>query len=248
MMRRFRFVLAAVFLVVCLMAAGGVFLTEAVLRPYHGPRAEPAFHRYAERTAMLTKTRFEDVSVTAADGSVLRGWLFRASPPRGRAVLFLHGQGDNRSGALGFALFLLVRGYDALVVDSRAHGASGGALATYGLLEADDVKRWAQWLKLRDTRVFALGESMGAANLIQALAAGAPIDAAVAIASVRVPVLLIHGAADVNIPPEHSRRILARARGRVELWSPPEAGHIGVYARWPQEFERRVAAWFDAVR
>lgn len=303
-MRRFRFLAGATGLALCVAVAGGVFATEGTLRPYFGSRDGRAYRAYAERTEALTGARFEDVEITAADGAVLRGWFFRAPAPRGRAVLLLHGQGDSRAGGLGFAPFLLARGYDALVTDSRAHGASGGAVCTYGLLEADDVKRWAEWLKRSESRVFALGESMGAAILIEALGAGAPIDAAVAessfssmreiawyrigwvagggealgrtalrplvesgylyarlrygvdlervepartIASVRVPVLLIHGTADISIPPEHSRRILANARGRVELWSPPGTGHIRAHARWPEEFERRVAGWFDSV-
>jgi fermentation-respiration switch protein FrsA (DUF1100 family) len=303
-MRRFRFLFVAVSLAACLALVGGVFAVEGTLHPYYGSRDRGGRRAYAERTCALTGARFEDVEIAAADGAVLRGWFFRVSPSRGRAVLLLHGQGDNRAGAVGFAPFLLARGYNVLAADSRAHGASGGAVCTYGLLEADDAKRWAEWLKRSHSRVFALGESMGAAILIQALAAGAPIDAAVAessfssmreiawyrigwmagggealgrtalrpivetgylyarlrygldltrvspagaVASVRVPVLLIHGGADISIPPEHSRRILANARGRVELWSPPGTGHLGAYARWPEEFERRVAGWFDAV-
>jgi len=296
-MRRFRLLVFAGLPALCAMALAGGAMMEQVLHPFDRALVPPL-------RALVAGA--EDVRITAADGAVLRGWFVRASPASGRAVLLLHGQADTRAGALGYARLFLARGYDVLAPDSRAHGESGGALATYGLKEAADVCRWADWLRSEraEKRVFALGESMGAAILIQALAAGAQIDAAVAessfsslrevayyrvgaicgggellgrtalrpivevgltyariryglnlderspaaaIASVRVPVLLIHGAADLSIPPSHSQRILAAARARAELWTPAETGHIGAYPRWPAEFERRVTAWFHSA-
>ncbi len=51
------------------------------------------------------------------------------------------------------------------------HGASGGETVTYGILEAEDIARWAAWLSRQPgvMRVYGLGESMGAANLIESL-------------------------------------------------------------------------------
>jgi hypothetical protein len=37
---------------------------------------------------------------------------------------------------------VLQQGYRVLLPDSRAHGESGGTLATYGLVERDDIHRW----------------------------------------------------------------------------------------------------------
>src|SRR5258708_26042355 len=58
-----------------------------------------------------------------------------------------------------------------LLPDARAHGSSGGGLATYGLNEADDIPRWVNWIETaEDPRcMFGLGESMGAAQLFQSL-------------------------------------------------------------------------------
>jgi hypothetical protein len=48
---------------------------------------------------------------------------------------------------------------------------SGGDLATFGLLESDDIHRWLDWIEQNDKPlcVFGLGESMGAALLLQSL-------------------------------------------------------------------------------
>jgi len=117
----------------------------------------------------------ESVEIVSADGLKLRGWFFQAPQPNGSTVILLHGQTDNRTGMSGFADFFLRNGYNALSPDFRAHGASDGDLATYGFREADDVRRWVDWLVTRQPNalVFGLGESMGAAILLQSLKAGA---------------------------------------------------------------------------
>ena len=67
---------------------------------------------------------------------------------------------------------LLQQGYRVLLPDSRAHGESGGTLATYGLLERDDIHHWVDWLydDKQSACVYGFGESMGAALVLQSLA------------------------------------------------------------------------------
>ena len=64
-----------------------------------------------------------------------------------------------------------------------------------------------------------------------------------AVRHTRVPVLLIHGANDTNIPPFHSAEIQAANPGDIVLWKVPGAVHTGAYAAAPAEFERRVVNW-----
>ncbi|HEY5083965.1 MAG TPA: alpha/beta hydrolase [Rhizomicrobium sp.] len=69
-----------------------------------------------------------------------------------------------------------------------------------------------------------------------------------AVAASSVPVLLIHGLKDTNLPPRHSEMIQARNRTRnpaVALWEPAEAGHRGAASAEPEAFERRVIGWFQ---
>jgi hypothetical protein len=46
-------------------------------------------------------SELKDVSMTASDGAVLRGWQIRPAAPNGKAVILLHGVGDNRLGVSG---------------------------------------------------------------------------------------------------------------------------------------------------
>jgi len=111
------------------------------------------------------------VQVTARDGIVLRAWLFQPKKTNGDAVVVLHGIADSRASQVGLARMFLAHGYTVLTPDSRAHGESGGDLATYGLLESDDVHRWISWLlaNQRPRHVFGMGESLGGAVLIESL-------------------------------------------------------------------------------
>jgi uncharacterized protein len=68
-----------------------------------------------------------------------------------------------------------------------------------------------------------------------------------AIRRTRVPILLIHGLADNETPPQDSQRLLAANPRVAQLWLVPGAKHTGAYATAPREFERRVLEWFASV-
>jgi uncharacterized protein len=142
-------------MVLCGLA--GIVLTETAVHPAR----RPVSGNPSART----------VQVTARDGITLQGWLFIPEKPNGNAVLVLHGIADSRASQSGLAGMFLDHGYSVVVPDSRAHGESGGDIATYGLLEADDVHRWVSWLidDQRPRHVFGVGESLGAAVLIESL-------------------------------------------------------------------------------
>lgn len=120
--------------------------------------------------AAATSEGFSDATLSTPDGSTLKAWFLSPRSPNGDAVILLHGVSDNRLGMYGYGKWLLSKGYAVLLPDARGHSLSSG-LATYGLRESDDIHRWVDWLE--DTYhprcVYGLGESMGAAQLLQSL-------------------------------------------------------------------------------
>ena len=290
-----RLALAAAVLLTSL-AAAGIILSETALRlpPLQRHNAPEGV---AARFSRQHHAQWRNAGIAGADGAPLCGWLFMPERWNGSAVLVLHGVADTRTGALGHAAMLLDHGYIVLTPDSRAHGESGGELFTFGVLERNDLRLWADWLRreVHAKRVFGLGESMGAAILIQAtdsfqavvaecsfstfrevaryrvsqktglagwlvappveagfLAArvrhGIDLDRASPLESIRrtaTPVLLIHGDADTNIPPRHSEDLFAANPVAARLWLVPGAPHAGALAVQPEEFQRKVLAWFD---
>jgi uncharacterized protein len=282
---------------------GGVGLGWIALHP---PRLSvtASEERNAQAAANAASVEFREVELTASDGAVLRAWFLRPGDANGNAVVLLHGVSDNRMGMYGYGMWLLENHYSVLLPDARAHGLSGG-LATYGLQESGDTHRWVEWLEDAEHPrcVFGLGESMGAAELLQSLPTEPRFCAVVAESSfatfrevayarfgrpfhtgpwlgrtffrpsveigflyvrlrygfnmekaspehaveeTKIPILLIHGLRDRNIPPYHSDLIQSHNPSDIVVWKVPGAFHTGAHKAAPVEFERRVLGWFAA--
>lgn len=291
----------AVWLGVC--GAIGIVAVEGALHlPHLALTAKD--HDGATEIARRDDGMLADVEITGGDGAVLRAWSVRPRTANGSAVILLHGQGDNRAGMLGPAEMLLRHGYSVLLPDARGHGESGGAITTYGVLEANDIRRWFEWIQRSESPhcIDGLGDSMGGAELLRSLdgesgfcavIAESPFatfreaaydrlgqqfdrgpwmartllrpafdaglvyaryrygvdletaDPSRAVAASVVPVMLIHGLADSNLPVRHSEMIKA-ARADVVLWEPKGADHCEASTAEPVEYERRVVGWFDS--
>jgi dipeptidyl aminopeptidase/acylaminoacyl peptidase len=67
------------------------------------------------------------------------------------------------------------------------------------------------------------------------------------VAAAKIPVLLIHGKDDTNIPIRHSRRIQAH-NANVVLWEVPYTDHCGAISTHPEEFQERLLNWFTSHR
>jgi alpha-beta hydrolase superfamily lysophospholipase len=122
-----------------LAALAGWFSAPAFLHPLRR-QLTPDLIREAEASFAVSGGQREDFNVHAPDGVLLRGWLVRAPHPNGNWVVLFHGVADNRVGVIGQSEFLLRAGYNVVMMDARAHGASDGAIATYGWLERNDTR------------------------------------------------------------------------------------------------------------
>jgi len=302
MRRWLRFVVWSVSTYLVLCTAVAFFLADVTVHPNRRPLTSD------ERAAVVSTadkldSQLTDVSIEAQDHAPLRAWLIEPHQSNGNAVLLLHGLADNRLGMVGYAQLLHAQGYSVLMPDARAHGESGGDVATYGIIERDDIRRWFEWLDHteRPSCIYGLGESMGAAQLLQSLAVEPHFCAVVAessfssfreiaydrmgqrfgtgpwvgrtalrpvveialllvriryhvdltqaspenaIAHTHVPVLLIHGMVDSNIPLRHSLRLVSH-NPQLTLWQVPGADHCGAISVAPSEFEQRVVSWFN---
>ena len=122
-----------------LAAVAGWYAAPTFLRPIRR-QLTPDLIREADASFAVPGGQREDFNVHAPDGVLLRGWLVRAPHPNGSWVLLFHGVADNRVGVIGQSEFLLPAGYDVVMMDARAHGASDGPIATYGWLERNDTR------------------------------------------------------------------------------------------------------------
>jgi pimeloyl-ACP methyl ester carboxylesterase len=295
-----RFVLfLTLYLAFCSLA--GIFVADGTLHPVRRPLTQEQ-ETTMRGIANHLDSDLEDASITTPDAITLRAWTIRPHHSNGDAIILLHGLADNRIGMTGYAQLFLLHGFTVLLPDARAHGASGGPLATYGLLERNDIHQWFDFLAAQHHPhcIYGFGESMGAAELLQSLAVsphfcavaaessfssfreiaydrmGQPfhlgpwfgrtalrpviefaflfvrwkynlnmqqVSPEDAVADTTVPVFLIHGQIDSNIPARHSSRIQSRNPTAV-LWEVPNADHCGAISASPQEFRQRLLAWF----
>lgn len=183
----------------------------------------------------------------AGDRVQLRGWRCAATTPRRGTIVYLHGVADNRAGAEGVAARFGPRGFDVVAYDSRAHGASDGEACTYGFYEKHDLARVIDTLE--GGPIVLVGSSLGAAVALQAAAVDRRITVddvspASAAASIAIPVFLVHGDADRETPPAHSRRVFDALAGPRHLELVPGAGHN--QSLRPHVWDA-IARWLDVV-
>jgi uncharacterized protein len=299
--RRFRRLVLFITLYLTFCSIAGIFIAAGTLHPARRPLT-PQAEATMQETSRTLDSDLQNVSITTSDSITLRAWTIHPRHGNGDDVILLHGLGDNRIGMTGYAQLLLAHGFSVLLPDSRAHGVSGGDLATYGLLERNDVRQWFDFLSAQDHPrcIFGFAESMGAAELLQSLAVEPQFCAVAAessfstfreiaydrmgqplhlgpwfgrtlfrpvvefallyvrwkyrldmqqvspddsVAATKVPVFLIHGQIDSNIPVRHSLQIHADNPNTV-LWEVPHADHCGAISAAPQEFEQRLLKWF----
>jgi len=137
--RLIRIALILLLLPPLLAAVAGWLVAPAFLHPIRRELTPDLIHEADASLAVTGSTR-EDFNVRAPDGALLRGWKVRPKNANGNWVLLFHGVADNRIGVIGHSEFLLRAGYSVVMMDARAHGASGGPIATYGWLERNDTR------------------------------------------------------------------------------------------------------------
>jgi fermentation-respiration switch protein FrsA (DUF1100 family) len=179
--RLLRIALTLLFAPPLVAMAMGWLVAPSFLHPARRPLT-PDLIREADASFAHSHARREDFLITAPDGAALRGWKVHPQIPNGSWVLLFHGVADNRIGTIGQSEILLGAGYGVVMMDQRAHGESGGALATYGWLERDDTRAVVDALVASEhpAHILALGESMGAGIALQSAGADSRIEAVVA--------------------------------------------------------------------
>ena len=122
-----------------------------------------------------------EVRFATEDGLTLRGW--HVPGRNGATVILVHGFARDRSELLLEAQWLTRSDFGALLIDTRAQGASDGAHIGFGFSEALDVRAAVDFLRHLSPRerIGVMGYSMGAVATIQAAAADERIQAVLAV-------------------------------------------------------------------
>ncbi len=122
---------------------------------------------------------FERVCITSRDGLRLAARYYEGKTGA-PIVIFFHGYRSNAiHDGCGLHELALARGYHVLLCDQRAHGESLGRALSFGVLEREDARLWAEYAAARfpNAPIFLSGISMGAATVL--MAASLPLPRAV---------------------------------------------------------------------
>jgi alpha-beta hydrolase superfamily lysophospholipase len=173
----------ALWTAVLVVVAGGAGAAVVTKNEAHKLLTNPRATRYvSEQTPSDRGLPFEDVSVTSADGTVLRGWFIPADSPR--LILVQHGYKDRLQSQLGLAELFHRRGYQVMLMCVRAHDRSDGEQLYIGQREMPDMEAWSRAALARPgvdpSKVGMFGVSMGGSLAIQYTATHGEVKALVA--------------------------------------------------------------------
>ena len=222
-----------------------------------------ATHKWREPVGSPPSAAYQDVTFHASDGLELAGW-YRPSQ-NGAAVVVVHGGSSDRKRSVHHAKLLARHGYGVLAflqarddVDPGRIGAVGLSTGADALIdfagERDDIAAlvtdgaaatsFADSQRLNGTTIQSATPWV-MFSTIRVLTGDTPTrPLADQVRKIASPTLMISAGTDV----EHDFNVLydeAAADGPVEHWNLPEAHHTDAIHEYPDEYERRVASFFD---
>ncbi len=139
--------------------------------PLQGEQYEALSEHIYRMSHIMAKIPYEQVAIISFDGLKLSGRYYHVRDGAPVEILF-HGYRSHayRDCSGGHALSRKM-GFNALVVDQRAHGDSDGRTITFGIKERYDCLAWSNYVADRfgkDTPIILSGLSMGAATVLMA--------------------------------------------------------------------------------
>ncbi|HLO57271.1 MAG TPA: alpha/beta fold hydrolase [Bacteroidales bacterium] len=117
---------------------------------------------------------YQDISCKTNDGLTLKGYIVRTDSINQKGTVFLvHGIRAYKEHFLPVARMLSDSGYNAVLIDLRAHGKSEGKYCTFGYLEKQDLTILIDTIlneKNLSSDIGIWGQSLGGAVALQTLA------------------------------------------------------------------------------
>ncbi len=132
--------------------------------------------RALEQTPAHAGLSYRDLELTTADGERLHGWWVARRAPALGHVLLCHGNAGNVGDRVLHAAVLTAVGFDVLLFDYRGYGRSSGRPAEQGTYR--DARAALACLleqaEVDPSRIFYVGESLGAAVALELALARPP--------------------------------------------------------------------------
>ena len=144
---------------------------EVLTLPQDAGYSEEVRSYLKELLADMEHRPCETVSIQSFDGLPLYARYYHFCDGAPVEIQFHGYRGSALRDFCGGCKLALDAGHNALVVDQRAHGKSGGNTITFGILERYDCQSWVRYAAERfgsDTPLIISGVSMGASTVLMA--------------------------------------------------------------------------------
>jgi pimeloyl-ACP methyl ester carboxylesterase len=125
----------------------------------------------------LNEKDYERVYISSYDGLKLTGRYYHVSDTAPLVIMFHGYTGTPSRDFCGGADICLSSGYNALLIEQRAHCGSEGHTISFGIKERRDVLSWIDYASERfgkGKEIIIVGISMGAATVLMSAALGLP--------------------------------------------------------------------------
>lgn len=123
-----------------------------------------------ENKDWLSKREMEHITIKARDGITLHGDYIQTDGSADTIAVCVHGYTTTGFDACSsIATYFLKNGYDALIIDNRAHGKSEGDYVGFGILDRFDLIKWLEYLNERfegKKNIILYGVSMGGSTVL----------------------------------------------------------------------------------
>ena len=137
------------------------------------------YEGHASSIALANSVPFERIFIRSKDGLRLSARYYEGEKGA-PVVIFFHGyRSHSVHDGCGLHALMRERGYHILLCDQRGHGESDGRALSFGALEREDARLFAEYANARfpGAPIFLSGISMGAATVL--MAASLPLPKAV---------------------------------------------------------------------
>ncbi|VXB90432.1 conserved hypothetical protein [Flavobacterium sp. 9AF] len=140
----------------------------------------PLIESFKRKQPPQTKDSFQNTSlqgkefqITSFDDTTISCYLTYSNLPVTKGtIILLHGIRSRKEHFVALSQHLSLLGYNAVAVDLRAHGQSGGTHCTFGVKEKKDISKLVDYLVEKEkitTPIGVWGQSLGGAIGLQAL-------------------------------------------------------------------------------
>ena len=136
--------------------------------------ADPSKATYTENRRKLRamgnefEQTMQDAEITNSDALKLKAKYRMQNDQPHNWIISIHGYKDSHHFMLPYGAVFYQKGYNVLLPDNRAHGASEGDYIGMGWLDKKDISEWIQWVIDQDSEanIILHGISMGGATVM----------------------------------------------------------------------------------